>query len=201
MSKYKGIGFDYGGVIAGNPGSVFVEAVSQFLGVTKEDFNKTYFKYNQLFNNGKIDIYNLYELIIADLGVSASVDEVIEFGKNFKSDYINEDVVDLIKKLRVNYKIGLLSNNTIENANAIKATGINRLFDAFIISEEIGFSKPSQEAFDIFFKALDTLPKETIFIDDSMQSLSKAEEIGYEPVLFESFEKLTNDLEKLGIKI
>jgi len=41
---------------------------------------------------------------------------------------------------------------------------------------------------------------ELVFIDDSPTSLVDAEEVGYTPILFESYEQLVADLRKLNIK-
>ena len=48
--KYKTIGFDWGGVIFGEPGPVFSKEAAQLLEVSHEEFKKIYFKHNKLIN-------------------------------------------------------------------------------------------------------------------------------------------------------
>ncbi len=50
----RAIGFDYGGVIGGSPGSVFEKGVGDILGVNRELFKKIYFENNFLVNTGKL---------------------------------------------------------------------------------------------------------------------------------------------------
>lgn len=75
------------------------------------------------------------------------------------------------------------------------------LVDEAVISGEIGFQKPSKEAFAILFQKLGLQPEEVIFIDDAPKSLETAGEIGYSPILFEGNTKLKEDLRKLGIVV
>ena len=46
--KFSAIGFDYGGVIAGQPCCVFNKGVCDILGITIEEYKTSYFKYNNI---------------------------------------------------------------------------------------------------------------------------------------------------------
>lgn len=53
----------------------------------------------------------------------------------------------------------------------LELTGLDRVFDAVFISDEIGFEKPNPEFFDAVFRALpDSRREETIIIGDSLSS-------------------------------
>jgi HAD superfamily hydrolase (TIGR01509 family) len=115
-------------------------------------------------------------------------------------EVVNSDMVALVDQVRdAGYKTGLLSNNSREGGDKMRAKGLDKHFDVFHISEEKGFMKPQTEAFDQFAQELGVRHEELVFIDDSKKSLSTAEACGFTPVLFESYEQLKKQLKELNI--
>lgn len=200
--KYKAIGFDYGGVINGKPGSYFNNAICQLLDITEENYKRVYFSHNRKFNAGKpISERELWALVLADLDRSDQLDNVMKFVADMRvAKQTNQEVLELIDTLRAKgYKTGLLSNNNQQAADKMRADGLDKHFDVFIVSAEVGVMKPDPEIFNLFAERLGVTLPELVFIDDSKRSLSAAEECGFEPVLFESYEQLVQSLNKRGI--
>lgn len=196
----KAIGFDYGGVI-GIHKSVMLE-ISDLTQIPIQELRTEYFKHNQLSNVGDLSYPELWKLILHNLNKSEFADKVAEFVLANDTPVINTDVINLIDQLRQsNYKVGLLSNNTKQNGDLIRATGLDSHFDTFLISAEIGFQKPDPKAFEVLYNDLSVQPKELVFIDDSSKSLESATDIGYVPILFSDYQKLLDDLSNLGIKL
>jgi putative hydrolase of the HAD superfamily len=110
-------------------------------------------------------------------------------------------MLELVDKLKVHYKVGLLSNNSLSGGKRIRSLGVDKHFDVFLISAEIGLQKPDQEAFKVLYEGLGVAPSEMIFIDDSESSLRTAQEIGFQPILFTTYESLLQKLEELEISI
>lgn len=81
----------------------------------------------------------------------------------------------------------------------MRATSLDKHFDVFMVSDETGMMKLDPEIFNLFVDHLGIKLSELTFIDDSRQSLSTSKSCGFEPLLFESYEKLLKDLEYLGI--
>lgn len=202
LMKYKAIGFDYGGVINGTPGSLFNDKFIEFVGVSDDAYKKAYFAHNRKFNADQpISERELWTLVLTDLNKLEYLEEVMKFVEEMRAGRsINENVVDLVKQLRrKSYKTGLLSNNSMDGANAMRATGISRYFDTFIVSAEVGLMKPDVKIYELFADQLDIKLQELVFIDDSKRSLSASVECGFTPILFESYEKLVEDLHKLEV--
>jgi len=198
----RAIGFDYGGVIKGSPGSIFEKGVGDILGVSRELFKKVYFENNFLVNTGKLSWEEFWKKVLSELGKTEKTPEFFEFLKNQPKPKINEDVIRLISKLKSSgYKVGILSNNSIEKAQKIRFSEIAKYFDTMVFSEEVGYMKPQLEIFEIFIKNLGIKIEELVFIDDTEQSLKTAKEIGFYPILFTSYENLTKDLQFLGIEL
>ena len=200
--KFRAIGFDYGGVIAGIPGPEFERRIIKILGVDLQTFQDVYFEFNHLLNSNALSVDDFWKKISEELGCLDKYNELIAFIHNLPHHEINKKVIALVDALRDSgYKIGLLSNNTLETANRFEETGFADHFDVVAVSAKIGYSKPSPKAFNIFIKQLGIEPGELIFIDDTKKSLEAAGEIGFYPVLFTGYEDLVQILSDIGIKI
>ena len=197
--NYKAIGFDWGGVLNGKPGTVFGQKVAELLGITYEQYLEAYFHHNKKINRGEITEQELWSLVLAELGHPDMVQEVMKISQEFNVDSLNKDVLGLVDKLHATgYKLGLLSNNTHEKAALMREKGLEKHFDVFHVSAETGFVKPDPEAFQHFAKELGITLSELIFIDDAKKSLSTAQECGFTPILFESYDQLVTDLTRLS---
>lgn len=196
----KAVGFDWGGVIAGEPGSVFEKKACQLLNVSLEEFKKTYFSMNHLANNGILMWSEFWVQFLVNIDRSDRRDDFLTLVKEMHSKEPNRNMVELVKELKQNkYKVGLLSNNSRDAVPIFQKYGMYELFHTVVISGEIGMSKPDPHIFSLFTQKLRVEPAELIFIDDSETSLSRASEVGFIPLLFTNFELLKEDLEKFGV--
>lgn len=203
MNDIKAIGFDFGGVIVefAHTAPSVAHAVAEILNLTVEEVRTQYHKVNDQANVYNQPYQKVWAGVATSLGKPEKSEQVAELITAMFQFNPNPKMLELLQALKPNYKLGLLSNNTTDNAIKIRQQGLDKYFDAFLISGEIGYQKPYPEAFNLLFKALDVAPNETIFIDDSPNSLRLSDQIGYRPILFQNYEQLTNDLTNLGIKL
>lgn len=198
----KAIAFDYGGVIRVNDEDLF-DNITKYLNITREDFNKEYFSLNYLFNTQDKSYEDVMSLVISKFNDSKETrDYIFKLTKENHGKYhLNDGLVEIIKDLKIkDYKIALLSNNSIKLKDALLKDGISDLFDEVIISAEVGFQKPQPEIFDILFRKLNLSPNEVVFIDDTLKSLEGFDKIGYMPILYKDNKQLLRDLLKYGVK-
>ena len=117
---------------------------------------------------------------------------------NRETRKINLGLVEIIKRLKnINYKIGLLSNNYIKLRQELIDQNLINLFDAIIISAEVGYQKPQSEIFKILFDKLGVKPNEVVFIDDYTKSLEGADNIGYTPILYKNNATFKSELSNI----
>lgn len=202
MMKYRAVGFDWGGVINGQPGFVFDEKFCELVGVTNEAYKQAYFRHNRSYNAGQpITPEELWSRVLKDLGKPEMLEQVMEFVHEYRQKKsINSNVLDLVDKLRdKGYKTGLLSNNSLEAADKMREAGVDTHFDAFVVSAEVGVMKPDAAVFHLLCEKLGIKPDELVFVDDAEKSLSTASEIGYTPVLFTSYDNLIEQLRELHV--
>ena len=124
---------------------------------------------------------------------SVEEDKVIPFIE--QSVQIDTAVVDLIKLLKRNYKIGLISNSNSEFIEGIlKDNSLNDLFDSIVISQKVGFIKPQREIFEIALKELNVEASEVLFVDDRESNTSAGEKLGIKGILFRGVNTLKEEL-------
>ena len=117
--EIKAVGFDFGGVISTHK-SVMPE-IAAITQVPLDDIKKVYFENNKLANLGSMSYEELWTIILEKFSKQEYLQEVIKHLKNNAKADINEAVLDLVDELKAKgLKVGLLSNNTIENGNLMR---------------------------------------------------------------------------------
>lgn len=198
--KYKAVGFDYGGVLAGRPSSILSKEIAALLHTSEERYQDIYYNHNERFNRGEISGKELWVIILDELGQPDKLDIILKFLNSSVYKSINQQNLELVDKLKAQgIKVGLLSNNTQGEANRLRQEGIDKHFDIMHISAETGFTKPGRKAFEHFAHDLNVSLSELIFIDDSKKSLSTASELGYLPIFYQNYNGLTKRLAELKV--
>ena len=96
-----------------------------------------------------------------------------------------EERLQLIKKLKSNHTIFLLSNTNAIHINAFKKQlgdkkwlAFCKLFDKMYLSHEVGLRKPDIEIFEYILTEQKLIAEEVFFIDDSPQHIASAKKLG-----------------------
>ncbi|HTK39311.1 MAG TPA: HAD family phosphatase [Patescibacteria group bacterium] len=116
---------------------------------------------------------------------------------------LNQPLVEYIRdQLRGTYKVGLVSNSKSDYIrNEIRTYELESLFDAFIISSEVGAIKPQPEIFHIALEQLHSQPTETIFIDDNPIYVDAANQLGIHGIVYTDFLELKHALETQLVRV
>lgn len=195
----KAIAFDFGGVIEKKDGDL-IQEMADSLQITKENWQKVYYTFNHLNNTGKNSWPEVAAMVAKKFNASDTqiffIQDLIK--KYDKKRIFNIELIEIIKDLKKkNYKIGLLSNNSIELNKRLTNNNLVDIFDEIIISSEVGYQKPQPEIFKIISKKLSVNINELLFIDDTKRSLEGAIKIGYTPLLYTNNVKLKEDIFKI----
>ncbi len=101
----------------------------------------------------------------------------IEFEEYFRTSLFNSaihmpEAMDLLQYLSAKYPLYVASNGPYEQQlNRMKIAGMDQYFSGYMISEEIGFAKPSREFFTKGFSRLHEIhPEEAVIVGDSLTS-------------------------------
>ncbi|WP_295839640.1 HAD family hydrolase [uncultured Microbacterium sp.] len=97
------------------------------------------------------------------------------------------DVLGSVARLRRQFRIGLLTNGASElQRRKLEKTGLDTLFDAIVVSEEIECAKPAADAFAIACRLLRLDPRTVLYVgDDSRIDIDGAIGAGLQAELIE----------------
>ena len=75
---------------------------------------------------------------------------------------------ELLEVLSNRCRLGIVTNNsTIEQTEKLRALNISSYFDAVVISEDVGVTKPDARIFAIALERIGAQPKDAVFIGDN----------------------------------
>src|SRR3989339_232180 len=82
---------------------------------------------------------------------------------------VPQENIEVIKRLRNNYKICLISNHIEEWLREfLEKYELDKLFDSIILPSAVGIKKPNAEAYFMALSSLSLKPAETIFVSDEL---------------------------------
>jgi HAD superfamily hydrolase (TIGR01509 family) len=183
---YTTILFDFFGVIHENP---MAKWQTQF-GLTGDERCEVA---AQQFDLQQTDYTGYLAMLAAASGQSpASIDA------HFATALVNQETVALIRDLRPQFRIGLISNANAEELRPIlKRNGLYQLFDSVTISSEVGSAKPDPAIFRHSLQALHVEPESAIFADDTAANIIASKSLGIEGVVFKNAAQARRELDVL----
>ena len=188
----KALIFDFAGVIGTDGYWVWLNE-----NVKNIETNRVYFQdISEKVDRAKISNKEFVDLLSKKTGV----EKARIWPEIFQRIVINYDLLEYIKKLKVNYKIGLLSNYTYQWLDKIfQKHNLDSLFDAKFISSRFKIIKPQPEAFNKILELLKITKDQAVFVDDRQGHVDAANALGIKAFLYTSNEKFMADLKSLGI--
>lgn len=145
-------------------------------------------------DHGYIDKQDFLNQVAALAGISVEAVAAVMHDKHRR----NERMIERVRELRKDYKIGLLTNmgpGTIEEVFDEKERA--ELFDTVVISSEVGLIKPSRDIFELASEQLGVPADQTIFIDDRPVNTDGAERTGLRTILFTTNKQFEVELASL----
>jgi epoxide hydrolase-like predicted phosphatase len=100
----------------------------------------------------------------------------------------------VLRARRAGLRTGLLSNSW---GNEYPREGWDEMFDAVVISGEVGMRKPEPEIFAHVLDLLGVRADQTVFVDDLKPNVEAAEALGLVGVHHTSYEETAEELERL----
>lgn len=115
----------------------------------------------------------------------------------------NNELINLLKKLKKDFRIILFSNNNKPTAKILreKHRSFLDLFEKVYFSSEFNTAKPKTEFFELMIKDANLNPKKCIFIDDKEKNIKAAKEVGIRGIVFLNNDQLKEALTSFSIKL
>lgn len=105
----------------------------------------------------------------------------------------DDNMIELVGSVRAaGHRTGLLSNSLGDDCYA--GFDLDSMFDAVVISRDIGVRKPSRKSYVIACDRLGVRPGDAVFVDDLEQNVTAARKLGFEGVVHRDAATTANQL-------
>ena len=195
----RGVIFDIGGVIIRTPQKEYYSYLSGISGKSTIKVQEIIKSRLPSFETGKITIGKFSSEISKSLGIRKNQFRWIEFYKERVK--VNEPVVRMASDMHKKYITGYLTNvDRNRHAFTVKLFPKN-IFDYKFTSFNIGCLKPDPKIYEYVIKKISLDPEELLLIDNEMQNIQGARELGINAVQFKNVKLLKYELSKLDVPI
>jgi len=205
----KAVIFDFGNVICSVDRTPFLNTLAKFSDKPISEIKNTIYgsdplRYHSTLladcESGRISSEEFYRKIKKILNLSMAKKEFMKAHTSIFA--LIRTTQNLIRKLKPNYKLALLSNcdKWVLEYN-IKRLEIFDLLDAVSASFQVKEMKPGKKIFLDALRKLKVRPEECIYIDDIKEFVDVASQLGMHGVQYTSHKKLIDSLRKLNVKI
>lgn len=188
------IPFDYNIVVEG------LEKVETGLGKKFAELYHQNYHIHRQHEKGELTSGEFVEIMLGWLEHKMSGEE---FCKIYSSLFtVNEKMIELLPKLKQNYKLVLLSNtNEIHKKYGWQHYEFIQHFDKLILSHEVGAIKPEPEIYEAVEQFTQAPASEHLFTDDIEEYMNAAKEKGWDAVQFVGYDEYMAELNKRGIVV
>lgn len=182
MNHKTTILFDMYGVILEESKGNFIPYTFQHFGKEEHERLLRQFKQEQLFTkagNGEITSNTFLTML--------GYDNPEYHMRNYIENYLTLDnaFIPFAEKYHTQYEFVLLSNDVSEWSSYITDYyRLNQYFKDKIVSGDVKCRKPDKKIYELALEKIQRAPSKCYFIDNSVQNLKVAEELGISPILF-----------------
>ncbi|MBN1544294.1 HAD family phosphatase [Candidatus Woesearchaeota archaeon] len=198
----KAIFFDLGGVLVTDLFPLMESYISGLTGVPYPKVKEVRNQYWLDYELGRMSGVEFFQRQLSDLGVGLNAEEILAKSCSFIK--VSEDVLDVVKDIRAlgRYGVGVISNNSSEWSDYVgDDLGLDRYFDAWVISCDVHVKKPDKDIYIIAAERLGLRPIDCIFIDNKEKNVQGAEAAGMNGILFKDAELLRQKLRNSGVDV
>jgi epoxide hydrolase-like predicted phosphatase len=175
---------DLGRVIIHFDNTIYFEKMADFSPYSKGEIAElasTQSSSRRAFDKGEITPEEFYSQVTTELEAKIDYD-------NFYSVYndvfsLNPAVLDVMKRLKKNYRLLLLSNTDVMRFGFIKKKFPEiMIFNEYILSYEVGTMKPNPRIYEDALKKAGVEAEECIFVDDIEENIEVAQKLGLDVI-------------------
>ena len=186
--------FDWGGVVANDPGTEFLENLLRSLGAPEDKLTLFYKHYLMPLTRGKITEDQMWNDLRQQHGLTVPKDVSHHFLK-WDGLKANADILNLIDEVRLHgYRTAMLSNIIAPTYRALEQADYYSHFDAVVASCYVGYAKPEPEMYKAALALVHARAEECLFVDDKQLNLDPAQRLGFVTILAENPQQIIHDV-------
>lgn len=190
--EHSVIVFDLGNVLIPFDHQKWVKKFNLIENRLGDSYYKSYIENYDVHRNYERGILSEEKFIEINLGwLNKKVDRE-NFTKIFSKIFsFNQNVIDLLPKLKDKYKLVLLSNtNSLHQNYGWGEYSFVKYFDKLILSHEVGAVKPEDKIYEAVEHFTNEPAEKHIFIDDIMEYVNAAKKRKWDGIQFNGYENL-----------
>ena len=149
---------------------------------------------------GSVTFWDFYDYLCIHTGYRDSIREFHTLWSDFFDGTV-PGIEDVLERVRARYRVAFLSNS-----NEVHCELIPRRFatlfqkdDRFIWSHRFRTAKPDPEMFHRALEVIGALPQQVVFIDDILENVTAAKNVGIQSFQFHDSLTLIAELEGEGL--
>lgn len=201
MSVIKSVISDLGKVILFFDNNIFLKKMMDYSPLSLEEMRASIFSHFEVvqnFDRGKLTPHQFYGQVLERFQAKIDYEDFYDIYNDIFS--LNPPVLSLLKRLKSQYRLVLLSNTDVVRFSFIR----NRfpeimIFDEYVLSYEVGRIKPHPQIYRVAIEKARARPEECVFIDDREENIEGARGMGINSILFDNHVQLKAYLQEYGL--
>jgi putative hydrolase of the HAD superfamily len=197
----KAILFDLGNVLVFFDAKKSSKAFSKALGVPEEEIWQAFFisDLERSYTRGEISTEEFFKRVSERFPAKVDFPAFARLWNDIFTE--NQEMGDLLKRLKERYPLYLISNTNDLHFKYVRSRF--RMLDHFtrsFPSHLVGSRKPDRAMFEHVLRDIQLKPGETVFIDDVSEFVESARSLGIHGIQFTSKAMLESELRRFGIE-
>ena len=200
MGQIEAIIFDWGGVLIDDPRPGLLQYCAKAFGISVEDYVEIHDRFLDGFQKGLLGEDAFWEDICRELNKPKPEQNSL-WGDAFRSAYSpRAEVFSLASKLHnEGYKTALLSNTEVPAMQYFHQLNYD-MFDQLVFSCAQGTAKPEKRIYEVTVCKLGTEARHSVLIDDKLEYVDGARQVGLNAIVFESIDQVKDELAQFSIR-
>jgi len=203
MKNKKVLAFDLGRVLFDFDYNIALEKIKDKIGIPVQEIIRELFEndFGLSFEKGEVSPGEFYSRFKDTFKVSLSYEYFVDIWCKIFSP--KDEVIDLVRRLKVNYPVYLISNINELHFDYLyqKYSQVFSLFKGLILSFKVKSVKPEKAIYQALKDAAGVDFKDIIYIDDRKDLITKAKDSNLQCLQFTGFNQLLKDLKNLGVSV
>ena len=189
---------DYAGVIGLQQRETDLPEIADILDLSAIDLETAYWAHRAEYDRG-LDDLQYWSRVASRPMTPSAVNRLVELDRASWTR-LNHETIDILARHQLNgSRVTLLSNAPGFLARAVQALPELSFFDAMTFSCELGIAKPDPRSFKRTLAATGAKIVDTVFVDDRVENIEAANDLGIQGVLFVDAQDLDRSLELVSV--
>ncbi|MFA5504475.1 MAG: HAD family phosphatase [Vulcanimicrobiota bacterium] len=197
--------FDIGGVVVDAPMAGFLKLGCQFFGCDEETLRTATAQHLGDLETAQIGSEVFWERVCEQVAASGGGSVPAWKFKGFweglltERFHIDQELIDLIRRLKAHCRVAVLSNVIKEHAVILQREKVYEHFNPVILSCNVGLRKPEPKMFEKAAELTKTSLARCLLVDDCVENLEAAARLGWRTHHYVGVEEFRRVMFQMGL--